>query len=313
MRKGLACTPLLPVLGRTAGRGALMLPWRCERQTCTLERDGSQAGTAEEVLVLGMETSCDETAAAVVTRDRAATGASSPTSCARSGRSTAPMAASCPRSPRARTSTASTSSLRPRCARRGSSFRTSTRWRRRPALGSLAGSSWARHGHRLLRGGVSARRGEPSRGARADGGIVRACARPTCCCSSRAGTQLLLVRGVGHYERLGTTVDDALGEAADTAKLLGLGFPGARRSSARHAAAIPPASSCPGRCSGAPSRTSPSPACRRPYRAQTLAQLGPQDVSDLCASFEAAVTERSPTAAGAQSRLRSSGWPLARG
>ena len=40
-------------------------------------------------------------------------------------------------------------------------------------------------------------------------------------------SQLLLVHGVGHYERLGTTIDDALGEAFDkTAKLLDLGFPG---------------------------------------------------------------------------------------
>jgi N6-L-threonylcarbamoyladenine synthase len=36
-------------------------------------------------------------------------------------------------------------------------------------------------------------------------------------------TQLVLVRGVGRYERWGTTIDDALGEAFDkTAKLLGL-------------------------------------------------------------------------------------------
>ena len=39
--------------------------------------------------------------------------------------------------------------------------------------------------------------------------------------------QLLLVRGVGDYSRLATTIDDAAGEAFDkTAKLLGLGFPG---------------------------------------------------------------------------------------
>ncbi|MCC6924559.1 tRNA (adenosine(37)-N6)-threonylcarbamoyltransferase complex transferase subunit TsaD [Novosphingobium sp.] len=39
--------------------------------------------------------------------------------------------------------------------------------------------------------------------------------------------QLLLVEGVGRYRRLGTTIDDALGEAFDkTAKVLGLGFPG---------------------------------------------------------------------------------------
>ena len=39
--------------------------------------------------------------------------------------------------------------------------------------------------------------------------------------------QLLLVNGVGDYRRLATTIDDAAGEAFDkTAKLLGLGFPG---------------------------------------------------------------------------------------
>jgi N6-L-threonylcarbamoyladenine synthase len=39
--------------------------------------------------------------------------------------------------------------------------------------------------------------------------------------------QLLAVEGVGHYRRLGTTLDDAVGEAFDKgAKLLGLGYPG---------------------------------------------------------------------------------------
>jgi len=39
--------------------------------------------------------------------------------------------------------------------------------------------------------------------------------------------QLLLVNAVGKYRRLGTTVDDAVGEAFDkAAKLLGLGYPG---------------------------------------------------------------------------------------
>src|SRR3546814_4132807 len=39
--------------------------------------------------------------------------------------------------------------------------------------------------------------------------------------------QLLAVEGVGCYRRLGTTIDDAAGEAFDkTAKLLGLGYPG---------------------------------------------------------------------------------------
>ena len=40
-------------------------------------------------------------------------------------------------------------------------------------------------------------------------------------------TQYLVVRDVNHYEQLGTTIDDALGEAFDkTAKMLDLGYPG---------------------------------------------------------------------------------------
>jgi len=39
--------------------------------------------------------------------------------------------------------------------------------------------------------------------------------------------QLLIVEEIGDYRRLGTTIDDAVGEAFDkTAKLLGLGYPG---------------------------------------------------------------------------------------
>jgi N6-L-threonylcarbamoyladenine synthase len=40
-------------------------------------------------------------------------------------------------------------------------------------------------------------------------------------------TMLIAVRGLGDYELLGTTLDDAVGEAFDkTAKMLGLGYPG---------------------------------------------------------------------------------------
>lgn len=40
-------------------------------------------------------------------------------------------------------------------------------------------------------------------------------------------TQLLAVKGLGDYQRLGSTVDDAAGEAFDkTAKIMSLGFPG---------------------------------------------------------------------------------------
>jgi N6-L-threonylcarbamoyladenine synthase len=43
-------------------------------------------------------------------------------------------------------------------------------------------------------------------------------------------TQFLSVQGLGNYKRLGTTIDDAVGEAFDkTAKLLGIEFPGGPR------------------------------------------------------------------------------------
>jgi len=40
-------------------------------------------------------------------------------------------------------------------------------------------------------------------------------------------TQIVLMRGLGSYEQLGTTIDDAAGEAFDkVAKMMGLGYPG---------------------------------------------------------------------------------------
>ena len=56
--------------------------------------------------------------------------------------------------------------------------------------------------------------------------------------------QLLFVQGIGRYRRLATTIDDAAGEAFDkTAKLLGLGYPGGpaveRAATAGDPAAVP--------------------------------------------------------------------------
>jgi N6-L-threonylcarbamoyladenine synthase len=86
---------------------------------------------------------------------------------------------------------------------------------------------------------------------------------PICCCSSRAGiASCSKCAASGDYRRLATTIDDAAGEAFDkTAKLLGLGFPAARRSSGREAA-IPRRCRCRGRCSARPSRISPLPGSR---------------------------------------------------
>jgi N6-L-threonylcarbamoyladenine synthase len=104
--------------------------------------------------------------------------------------------------------------------------------------------------------------------------------------------QLLVVEGVGRYRRLGTTLDDALGEAFDkTAKMLGLGFPGGP---AVEQAAL----------AGAPRYELPRPMLGQPgchfsfsglktALRQTIERLGPASleppqVNDLCASFQAA-------------------------
>ena len=58
--------------------------------------------------------------------------------------------------------------------------------------------------------------------------LTDATAFPYCLFLASGGhTQILGVRGIGDYLRIGGTVDDAIGEAFDkTAKLLGLGYPG---------------------------------------------------------------------------------------
>ncbi len=107
-------------------------------------------------------------------------------------------------------------------------------------------------------------------------------------------TQLLLVRGTGRYERLGTTIDDALGEAFDkTAKLLGLGFPGGpaveRWALAGNAARFDLPRPLLGRDDAHFSFAGLKTALR--HRAAALEPLAERDVADLCAAFEAAVCD----------------------
>jgi N6-L-threonylcarbamoyladenine synthase len=105
-------------------------------------------------------------------------------------------------------------------------------------------------------------------------------------------TQLLLVNDVGDYRRLGSTIDDALGEAFDkTAKLLGLPQPGgpsveraARQGDATRFTLPRP---MVGRAEPHFSFAGLKTAVRR--QAMALVPLARQDVADLCASFEAAV------------------------
>jgi len=107
-------------------------------------------------------------------------------------------------------------------------------------------------------------------------------------------TQVLLVEGVGRYRRLGTTIDDAIGEAFDkTAKLLGLGFPGGpaveRAAQSGDPLRFPLPRPMLGRKEAHFSLAGLKTALRQ--RAEAAVPLSEQDVADLCAAFELAVCE----------------------
>src|SRR5471032_813069 len=112
--------------------------------------------------------------------------------------------------------------------------------------------------------------------------------------ASGGHTQVLAVRGIGDYVLLGTTQDDAIGEAFDkTAKLLGLGYPGgpqvekeAMRGNATRFALPRPMH---GRKDADFSLSGLKTALR--LEAEKIAPLSDQDVADLCASFQQAVVE----------------------
>jgi len=112
--------------------------------------------------------------------------------------------------------------------------------------------------------------------------------------ASGGHTQIVAVRGVGDYVRLGTTMDDAIGEAFDkAAKLLGLGYPGGpqvekeavRGNATRFALPRP----MRGRNDADFSLSGLKTALR--LEAEKIAPLSNQDVADLCASFQQAIVE----------------------
>ena len=111
-------------------------------------------------------------------------------------------------------------------------------------------------------------------------------------------SQLLVVESVGRYRRLGTTIDDAVGEAFDkVAKLLGLGFPGgpaveaaAREGNAARFALPRPLMGKPG-CDF--SFSGLKTAVRQLAEAQAAPGdgLDEQTRADIAASFQAAVAD----------------------
>jgi N6-L-threonylcarbamoyladenine synthase len=107
-------------------------------------------------------------------------------------------------------------------------------------------------------------------------------------------TQLVAVKGVGDYLRLGSTVDDAVGEAFDkVAKMLDLPYPGgpevekaAVEGNAERFVLPRPMS---GRAKPDFSFSGLKTAVRLDL--ERIGRPGEQDVADLCASFQAAVVD----------------------
>lgn len=106
--------------------------------------------------------------------------------------------------------------------------------------------------------------------------------------------QLLLVEGVGRFRRLGTTIDDAAGEAFDkVAKLLGLGYPGGPAIERAARNGNPARFALPRPMLGRPGCHFSFSGLKTAVRQVAAAQpaLDPGTVSDIAASFQAAVAD----------------------
>src|SRR5271169_1976623 len=123
--------------------------------------------------------------------------------------------------------------------------------------------------------------------------LIDAVEFPYCLFLASGGhTQILAVRGVGDYVRLGGTVDDAIGEAFDkTAKLLGLGYPGGPLVEKEAARGDPERFALPRPMNGRRDADFSLSGLKTALRieAEKIAPLSDQDVADLCASFQQAV------------------------
>ncbi len=107
--------------------------------------------------------------------------------------------------------------------------------------------------------------------------------------------QILLVRGVGQYEMIGQTLDDSAGEAFDkVAKMLGLGYPGGPIVDAR------------AKLGNATAFKFPRPLCDKPgcdfsfsgiktaartFLDKNSAPYSDEFINDFCASFQASVVD----------------------
>jgi len=107
-------------------------------------------------------------------------------------------------------------------------------------------------------------------------------------------TQIVLVRGVGDYQRWGTTIDDALGEAFDkTAKLLGLPYPGGPAIESEAVRGDADRFSLPQPLKGEARLDISFSGLKTAIRqtAQSIAPLDERDIADLCASFQKTIAD----------------------
>lgn len=106
--------------------------------------------------------------------------------------------------------------------------------------------------------------------------------------------QLLHVRGVGDYERLGTTIDDAAGEAFDKiAKTLGLGYPGGPALEAEAAKGDAARFTLPRALLGRKDCDFSYSGLKTAAAKIAMEQVKtPQDRADLCASVQAAIARQ---------------------
>ncbi|MCB1414582.1 MAG: tRNA (adenosine(37)-N6)-threonylcarbamoyltransferase complex transferase subunit TsaD [Xanthobacteraceae bacterium] len=112
--------------------------------------------------------------------------------------------------------------------------------------------------------------------------------------ASGGHTQIVAVLGVGNYVRLGTTVDDALGEAFDkVAKMLGLPYPGGPQVERAAGAGDAARFSLPRPMLGRPDANFSLSGLKTAVRneASRMGRLQPNDIDDLCAGFQAAVLD----------------------
>ena len=108
--------------------------------------------------------------------------------------------------------------------------------------------------------------------------------------------QILAVEGVGRYRRLGTTVDDAAGEAFDkVAKMLGLGYPGGPAIAQAALSGDSARFAFPRPLKGKPgcdfSFSGLKTAVRLAAEALPAGAFSEKDVADLAASFQAALVD----------------------